>query len=131
MFVFWDNICLPEQAVKGNKEGIPERQILGFVGVNVTVHPPQDNWINWKYKLGCSFESSFNSLKRCFEAKVASREVIAHGSVNKFDTAQDILAVPICACVRHQFHEHAQAVWQSWQAINTKEDGKVDPLSYM
>ena len=60
--VLWNNIRLPEQAIKGHKEGAPQREILGFVEFDVAVHSPQDNRIDWKDKLRCSLQSSLNTL---------------------------------------------------------------------
>ena len=51
--------------------------------------------------------------------------------VNILHTAQDILTVAMCACVGHQLHEDAQAVWQGWHWVQIKEGGKVEPLSNM
>ena len=126
--VFWDNICLPEQAVEGHKEGTPQREILNLVDVNLAVHAPQDCWLNWEDKLWCTLQPSFYSLKGCFKSKVIGREVITHGSVNVFDTAQNILAVAVGAGVGHQLHEHTQTVWQGWQGLQAEEVGKIKPL---
>ena len=49
--------------------------------------------------------------------------------VDILHTAQDILAMAMCTGVRHQFHEDTQAVWQGWHGVQTKEGGKVEPLS--
>ena len=68
--VFRNNICLPKQAVKGHKEGAPEREILGFAGINVAVHAPEDNWINRKNKLWRPLQPPFYTLKGSFKTEV-------------------------------------------------------------
>ena len=44
------------------------------------------------------------------------------------DTAQNILAMPIGASVRHQLHEQAQALRYGRQHVQAKVGGEIKPL---
>ena len=47
------------------------------------------------------------------------------------DTAQDILAMSVRACVGHELHEEAQVIRSSWNRFQAKEDDKIKPLPDM
>ena len=63
--VLWYNIGLSEQAIKSSQEGAPEREVTGFVSVNVPVHPSENSWIDREDKLTGSFEPPLNTLQGC------------------------------------------------------------------
>ena len=99
--------------------------------IYVLVHPPQYSWVYWKHKLRSSFQPPLDALEGCLKTKVVRGKVVAQGSVNVLDTAHNILAVAIGACVGHQLHEDAQALWFCWEGVQTEEVGKIKPLPYV
>jgi hypothetical protein len=61
--IFGDSVCLTKEAIKGSKEGAPQREILSVCDINIAVHPPQDDWVYGQDKLWGTFQSPFNALK--------------------------------------------------------------------